>query len=159
VEELEGKWTVYLSESVLRIYRKLQADSIELMKRDPANKSHPKVRDFKNLQKAIRDVISNPFDKCYLLGGTLGEKHKHWRRIKRDMPERYRFFFRFFSATRDIYFVWINDAQHIRREGHRNDVYKDFQRRLESGDVPEEREDLGRASIEFDQRELVPEDT
>lgn len=53
------------------------------------------------------------------------------------MPARYRFFFRFFSATKQIYFVWINEAQNIRRKGDRRDVYREFQRRLDSEKLPE----------------------
>lgn len=154
----DTEWTVYLSHSVSAVFEKLKSDSARLLKKDPAkNVQHPKVRDFIKLQKAIRDAIANPHDPSYRLGHSLGERHKDWRRIKRDLPSRYRLFFRFFETSREIFFVWLNDAQHIRREGHRKDVYTDFARRLDSSNVPNQHDELLDQSIQCDPKDFDPD--
>ena len=152
----QTQWTVYLSESVSLIYEKLKADSLELLKKDPENITHPKVRDFINIRKAIWDASANPSDEGFRLGKSLGA-HTSWRRIKRNIPERYRFFFRFFSVEREIYFVWINDERHLRRAGHKSDVYSEFRRRLDAGKVPENRAELLKDSTACDVKEFNPD--
>lgn len=142
---------VYLSKSIKDIYDKLQSDAISLLNKDPiGNRNHPKVKWYEKTKKAMKDAIANPNDKSYLLGNTLGTGHRAWRRLKRDIPSRYRFFFRFFSETKEIFFIWMNDERHLRREGDRSDVYMDFTRRVESGEVPESRDGFLRDAVEFD---------
>jgi len=53
--------------------------------------------------------------------------------------------------------VWLNDAQHIRREGHRKDVYRDFARRLDSSNVPNQHDELLNQSIQCDPKDFDPD--
>lgn len=152
----QSQWKIYLSESVSLIYEKLKSDSVELLQKNPANITHPKVKDFINIRKAIWDASVDPNDEAFWLGKSLGS-HTSWRRLKRDIPERYRFFFRFFSEEQEIYFVWINDERHIRRAGHRSDVYREFSRKLDAGKVPEERVDLSEESVVYDLEQFNPD--
>lgn len=71
----------------------------------------------------------------YLLGNTLGTEHRDWRRIKRLLPSRYRMFFKFFSTDKEVFFVWMNDAETLRKEGAKSDCYAYFRWMLDSGKV------------------------
>lgn len=143
-------WRIFLSKKLAGIYEKLKKDAFELLEKDSkANRNHPKVRDFERLCKAIQTAADNPHDSSYLLGNTLGERHRSWRRIKHNVPTRYRLFFKFFSSTKEIFFMWMNDSEHIRRAGSRSDVYRDMERRLDSGKIPEDRESMTEDSIEY----------
>jgi toxin YhaV len=151
----DTEWTVYLSNEVASVYRKLIVDVEKLSCNNPADYAdHPNVKHLRKLQKAIRDVVANPFGTEFLLGKTLGDKHKGWRRVKRDLPSRYRLFFRFFETTKEIFFVWLNDAKHIRREGHSSDVYKAFGKKLERDEIPKDRDSLVEQSTKFSMVEL-----
>jgi toxin YhaV len=66
----------------------------------------------------------------------LGKGFAHWRRIKNDMPDRYRLFFQFSDAEMVVIFAWLNDQWCVRRNGDFNDVYAVFARLLAGGKIP-----------------------
>ena len=149
------EWTVYFSKEIAKIYTKLVGDVNQLRGKDGADCiDHPKVKLLGKLQKAISDVVADPFGKEYLLGNVLGDRHRGWRRVKRDLPARYRLFFRFFDATKEIFFVWLNDEHHLRREGHSSDVYKAFERKLERDEIQKDRDSLAEQSVQINMAEL-----
>ncbi|MCF8078870.1 MAG: type II toxin-antitoxin system YhaV family toxin [Desulfobacterales bacterium] len=120
----------------------------QLRDKDPAGyKTHRKTKLLKRVQTAIEiDVPENPLHKKFLLGGSLSDRYKDWRRVKSGLPGRYRMFFRFSSAEKNIIFAWLNDEFTLRKEGDNNDVYAVFEGMLNSGDVPAEYEELRKQS-------------
>jgi len=102
-------------------------------------KSHPKTLLLKKVYDAIvDDVPTNPFDKKFLLGHTLGKQYAHWRRVKNGLPKRHRLFFQADTGgCFRIIFAWLNVEAFLRKAGDKNDVYKVFRRLLDSGEIPD----------------------
>lgn len=93
------------------------------------------------LDTLVFEVIpSDPASSKYLLGNTLGPKHRAWRRAK--FGGQYRVFFRFDSKAKIIIFGWVNDEDTLRACGSKNDAYQVFLRKLESGRPPSTWTDL-----------------
>lgn len=67
--------------------------------------------------------------------------------MKRRLPPRYRFFFRFSSVQSNIVFAWLNDASSLRQDGAKTDVYRVFKRLLDQGKVPDAWDELVAASV------------
>lgn len=111
----------------------------KLAKRDPSGyKSHPKTRLLASIYRAITQIVpADPDHPDFRLGKTLGVEHTNWRRVKKDMPDRYRLFFRFASKpVKLIVYVWFNDEDTLRKAGSKTDVYEVFRRMLSRGQVP-----------------------
>jgi toxin YhaV len=125
----------------------------EIKAKDPTNfQSHNDTKLLTAIYKAIRiEVPSNPNHRIYLLGATLGEKHKDWRRVKHLLPPRYRLFFRFLSTSKDIIYVWFNDENTLRKAGAATDVYNVFRTMLNSGKVPTKFNDLKTQSSQVEE--------
>lgn len=110
-------------------------------KRDPTlYLNRFRTKHLAHIQKTIHEICSDPNHEKYRMGKTLGETKTEWRRA--SIGERYRLFFRFFSETKEIFFVWINDESSLRRDGDRSDVYQVFKAKLKRGEVPSDRETL-----------------
>lgn len=93
------------------------------------------------LLRAIYEIVfsripSNPTDKRYRQGDTLGENYKHWFRDKFGNG-RFRLFFRFHSGAKIIAYAWVNDEKSLREYGARTDAYAVFKSMLESGTPPD----------------------
>jgi toxin YhaV len=107
----------------------------------PGALNHPKVKKMAALRRLVFEIIpSDPASSRYLLGNTLGPKHRAWRRAK--FGGQYRLFFRFDSAAKIIIFAWMNDEESLRSYGSKNDAYAVFARMLETGDPPSTWTDL-----------------
>jgi toxin YhaV len=77
------------------------------------------------------------------LGSTLGKKHSHWRRVKKNnLPDRYRLFFQFRSDSKTIIYAWFNDESTLRKDGAKTDVYTVFESMLKNGNPPSDWEAL-----------------
>lgn len=150
--EING-WRILSTKVFNHLYKKLVMHVSKLSKNDPDNyKSHPKTKLLASIQRAIKvDVPANPNDKSFRLGKTLGSKYTHWRRVKNNMPPRYRMFFRFhskFFERKDkeranwIIFAWFNDELTLRKEGAKNDVYRVFKSFLEKNKIPDDFQEL-----------------
>lgn len=99
---------------------------------------HPTVKLLKAVVHAILDEVpADPASSLFEQGNTLGEAHRHWRRVKRRLPPRYRLFFRFSSVQSKIVFAWLNDASSLRQDGAKTDVYRVFKHLLDQGKVPD----------------------
>jgi len=147
-------WQIYLSKQLLVIYSKLIDDVEKLQAKHPSSYANKfKTKLLIKLHTAIRNAASNPHDKRYVLGKSIGSKHKAWRRVKEELPPRYRLFFRFFDESKEIFFAWLNDPLTLRKAGDSSDVYKVFERKLERGEIPNDRESLLEVSSSFSQEE------
>jgi toxin YhaV len=132
-------WNLYVSDIFESQLDKLVKEAEALAEKDPDNfYHHPKYK----LLLAISDNIYqkiplNPNDVKYRLGGTLGKKHSHWRRLKKNnLPDRYRLFFQFRSDSKTIIYGWFNDDSTLRKDGAKTDVYAVFEAMLKSGNPP-----------------------
>lgn len=120
--------------------RFLKDDIERIRKNSPQKlKGHQLVHLYTSLVDVMADVMRDPTQDKYLLGKTMGKKHRDWRRAKRG---RYRLFFKFFSKTHELFFVWLNNEKTLRKAGDKTDCYAVFRRMLDSGVVPSKREAL-----------------
>jgi toxin YhaV len=118
-------------------YQQLTSRFLILAQQDPTGyANHPEVKFFKRVRKCMDTCLADPGHSQYLLGKTLGDANQHWRRIKKDMPDRYRLFFQFSSEQFIVIFCWLNDQRFLRRAGHKNDVYAVFKKMLDNGVLP-----------------------
>jgi len=74
----------------------------------------------------LEDIPNNPADSKFLLGDTLGKGCRHWKWVKKGLPNRYRLFFRYENKQKVILYVWMNDQGTLRKEGPKTDVYTVF---------------------------------
>lgn len=142
-------WQVFYHKAFAAALDELEAGVTKLAAKDPKGyKAHPKTRLLASVYEAITQrVPANPGDAQFRLGKTPGSANKHWRRVKKGLPERYRLFFRFASKpVRLIVFAWLNDEDTLRKAGSKTDVYATFQRMVARGEVPGDIEALVRES-------------
>ncbi len=133
-------WEIYYFKPFAKALDKLEADVAKLAARDPKRYvSHPKTKLLASVYDAItKRVPANPKDKAFELGKTLVVSYKHWKRVKKGMPDRYRLFFRFATTPNPlIIFVWLNDEDSLRKAGSKTDVYEAFKQKLARGVVPD----------------------
>ena len=102
--------------------------------------AHPDVKLFAALVQLVHETVPlNPEHPDFRLGKTLGDRFTSWRRVKRHgLPDRYRLFFKYSSSHKVIVFVWLNDADTLRKDGASSDPYTVFRRMLESGHPPDD---------------------
>ena len=142
-------WTVFIHKHLIALLRSLKNNITRMRKSCPEKlKGHPLVHLYVALVKVMGQVQADPTQDKYLLGNTLGKNHRGWRRVKKGLPQRYRLFFKFFSSTHEIFFVWLNDERTLRNKKAKSDCYAVFRRMLERGDVPSERKALIADSVE-----------
>jgi toxin YhaV len=108
--------------------------------------THAKI--FESILATVDFVGEDPTRREFLLGNTLGEKNRDWRRAKRLLPPRYRLFFKFFLQHNEIYYAWFNGARSLRHEGSKKDVYYIFRSMLDRGEMASDREALKDCSSE-----------
>ena len=95
---------------------------------------------------AFEIIPQDPTRTEYRQGGTLGEKHKHWFRAK--FFQQYRLFFRYHAANRVIVYAWVNDEETKRSYSSNDDAYRVFRMMLESGNPPDDWDELMMAARE-----------
>jgi toxin YhaV len=100
---------------------------------------HPHYTLLECVQHQVETVVPrNPGDAVFSLGNTLGKDHRHWRRAKKALPQRYRLFFQYRStAPQTIIYAWLNDEMTLRKAGAKTDVYTVFRHMLSSGKIPD----------------------
>lgn len=97
----------------------------------------------------VREVPEDPSRPAYRQGNTLGPELRHWLRVKFGNG-RFRLFFRYHSKARLIVYAWVNDSETLRTYGSRTDAYAVFRRMLDSGNPPDDWEQLVRACASAD---------
>jgi len=144
-----NNWEIYAFKLFSLLYFGLVHEVEKLEKKEPGTyKLHPKTKLLKSLNNAMfKDVPADPIHKDFRLGKTLGDKYKHWKRVKKRMPPRYRMFFRYHSdykveknapPQRCIIYVWFNDEITLRKEGSKTDCYKVLASLLDCGKIPDD---------------------
>lgn len=135
-------WTLYAHPLFLAQVEALAGQVERLRKKDPTG--YVKKNASKRLAAITRlafDVIAqDPARPEYRQGHTLGDEHKHWLRAK--FFQQYRLFFRFHAASKVIVFAWVNDEDSKRAYESSDDAYRVFRRMLESGNPPDDWEQL-----------------
>ena len=90
---------------------------------------HETVKFAARLRKATLEVIpQDPQRVEYQLHGDL----KGYRRYKQGL-QRYRLFFTFSAKPPLILYLYINDQNHLRKEGDKNDPYEEFKKLATKG--------------------------
>ena len=84
---------------------------------------------------AFEVIPQDPTRSEYRQGSTLGDDYKHWFRAK--FFQQYRLFFRYHLESKIIVFVWVNDENTKRAYDSSTDAYRVFQKMLESGNPPD----------------------
>ncbi|TVS11108.1 MAG: type II toxin-antitoxin system YhaV family toxin [Wenzhouxiangella sp.] len=135
-------WTLFAHPLFLDQLDRLISKVESLRDRDPGTyRQKNQTKRLAAIRKLIFEVIpQDPSRAAYRQGKTLGEDHKHWFRAK--FFQQYRLFFRYHAASRIIVYVWVNDAKTLRAYASKSDVYRVFRHMLESGNPPDDWEDL-----------------
>lgn len=141
------KYLTYLHPLIDNRLQELKAEVKKLKASQPDKyKQH---RTTKLLAKAVNsikiEVPKDPSDDKYRLGNTI-KPYKHWRRVKKGLPDRFRLFFRYSDAPAVIVHAWLNDERTLRKAGSKTDVYTVFKAKLEKGDVPDSVDELVEAA-------------
>lgn len=87
--------------------------------------------------KVVEEVIpSNPLERNYRQGDTLGADYRHWFRVK--FLQQFRLFFRCSEQSKTIVIGWVNDFDTLRAYGSKTDAYRVFAAKLEAGAPPDD---------------------
>lgn len=89
---------------------------------------------------AFNVIPQDPTLNDYRQGTTLGDEYKHWFRAK--FFQQYRLFFRYHQQGKIIVYAWVNDEKSKRAYQSKTDAYRVFQKMLESGNPPDDWNDL-----------------
>lgn len=112
-----------------------------------AYKSSYKTKRLAALEKLVFEVITlDPSHQRFLLGNSLGENNRSWRRAK--LGSQYRVFFRFDSRAKIIVYAWVNDQDSLRAYGSKNDAYLVFASLLNKENPPSSWDELLEQSVE-----------
>jgi toxin YhaV len=89
---------------------------------------------------AFAEIPQDPTQSKYRQGKTLGDDYKHWFRAK--FFQQYRLFFRYHLKSKIIVYAWVNDDNSQRAYGSKTDAYSIFQKMLNTGNPPDNWDDL-----------------
>ena len=142
-------WQLFYCKVFKAALDELEAVVTQFAANDPEGyKSHPKTKLLASIYRAVTQLVpANPEGPEFRLGKTLGPGYTNWRRVRKEMPDRYRLFFRFASnPMKAIVYVWqegtIRDEGTLRKAESKTDVYEAFKRMLARGVVPTGIDDL-----------------
>ena len=103
---------------------------------------------------AFEIIPQDPTRSDYRQGNTLGKDYKHWFRAK--FFQQYRLFFRYHQESKIIVYAWVNDEKSKRAYESKNDAYRMFKKMLESGNPPDDWDELlNEAKAEIDRLEQI----
>lgn len=128
-------------------YAKWKRQVLKLKAKNPESyKQSDITKRFAALDRLAFTLIpGNPEDSRFLLGNTLGEHNRGWRRAK--FGQQYRLFFRFDSKSKVIVLGWVNDSDSLRAYGSKNDAYLVFAKLLGEGNPPTNWDELIEQSL------------
>lgn len=134
-------WSLWFAELFDARWRELRArvKHLKATVDEPAFNAHPDVKLFAALVNIVHELVpADPDAPQFLLGNTLGARHRGWRRVKGNgLPSRMRLFFKFSASKKVIVYAWLNDAKTLRKQGGTTDVYAVFQGMLKAGNPPD----------------------
>lgn len=137
-----GDWVLLADQQFMQSYQALvnatEAEKQKLDGQQPHNLEAKLL--FAVNELVFRKIPADPMSKNYLLGYTLGIRHRSWRRVK--FFQQYRLFYRFHSGKKVIVYSWFNDQDSLRSYGSKSDAYRQFAKMLESGKPPTDFDDL-----------------
>lgn len=139
-------WTLLATEEFNRQLASLAADVEALRSANPNGwQKHPKAKFLARVVDILlNEVPADPAHKAFRQGATLGNSYKHWFRVK--FLSRFRLFFRWDGKAKVIIYCWLNDESTLRKAGSKTDTYAVFTKRLQSGDPPDDWDDLMRSA-------------
>lgn len=92
-------------------------------------KKHELTKLLARITRAYKDIIpDNPTQPDYYLKGSLAK----YRRYKRGL-QRYRLMFCFSNNPAIIVYLYLNDENHLRKEGSKTDPYREFATLVKKG--------------------------
>lgn len=142
-------WEIYVHPLFFEQYLTLKKNlAVEKSKNQIGYKKSNAAKKFYMLLKVGYELIpSDPTNRIFYQGNTLGEKRKIWHRAK--YLQQYRLFFRYriFVDRKIIILAWVNDANSLRAYGSKTDAYLVFSKMLDSGNPPDDWDELLAASI------------
>jgi len=131
-------WLVFLHPLLLGQLEKLATAA----EKEPALTPGPSRKLLGHLRDLMFDKIPHsPDAPAFRHGGALRGGRREWFRAKTGNG-RYRLFYRFDSRARIIVYAWVNDDEHLRTIGARNDAYAEFGRMLDAGNPPSSWDEL-----------------
>lgn len=142
-------WNFYWYHLFRDYYLELVTQVEQIAEKDPENFHHHTLYKLLDcVTKSIEErIATDPQHTDFLLGNTLGKQNRHWRRVKKGMPNRYRMFFQFNKVPEaNIVIAWINDRNTLRKAGSQTDVYEVFKKMLNNGTIPGSMEELIKAT-------------
>ena len=135
-------WTIFVHPLFLDQVEKLAIKVEAIKKKDPEHYARKNAaKRLAAIMRLTSEIIpQNPQRKEYRQGGTLGANHKHWFRAV--FFQQYRLFFRFHATQKIIVYAWVNDEGTLRAYESKKDAYRVFEKMLESGNPPDDWEQL-----------------
>ena len=134
-------WSLWFAELFVARWRELRARVRHLKATvdEPAFNAHPDVKLSAALVNIVHEwVPADPEAPQFLLGNTLGARHRGWRRVKGNgLPGPMRLFFKVSASKKVIVHTWLNDAKTLRKQGGTSDVYAVFQDMSKAGNPPD----------------------
>jgi toxin YhaV len=135
-------WTVFAHPLFMAQVEALAQEVEALKQRDPAGYAKKNAtKRLAAIAKLAFDVIpQEPARAEYRQGATLGEDRKHWFRAK--FSQQYRLFFRHHAGAKMIVYAWVHDDDAKRAYESSDDAYRTFRKMLESGQPPNDWDQL-----------------
>jgi len=146
LEQLEplvvNGWTLFAHPLFLEQTESLIKQVEKIQQKDPVNyKKKNATKRLAAIENLAFDIIpQDPTSPEYRQGNTLGSEHKHWFRAK--FFQQYRLFFRFHLESKIIVYAWVNDESTKRTYNSKTDVYRVFEKMLNSGHPPDSWDEL-----------------
>ena len=135
-------WSIFAHPQFLDTFELLIAQVERLRAKEPrrykAKNATKRLAAIVNL--AFEIIPQDPARPEYRQGTTLGDEYRHWFRAK--FFQQYRLFFRYHREGRIIIYAWVNDEHTKRAYESGNDAYRTFRRMLESGNPPDDWNEL-----------------
>jgi toxin YhaV len=135
-------WKIFAHSLFLNQFEELLTQVEDLRQQHPKDyKKKNATKRLAAIAKLVFDVIpQDPTRSDYRQGTTLGDDYKHWFRAK--FFQQYRLFFRYHQESKIIVFVWVNDESSKRSYESKTDAYRVFKKMIESGNPPDNWDDL-----------------
>ncbi|MBD2513662.1 type II toxin-antitoxin system YhaV family toxin [Nostoc sp. FACHB-973] len=135
-------WSIFAHPLFLDQFEELQKQVENL------HQKYPQEYKNKNATKRLAAIVKLAFEVIpqdptrveYRQGDTLGDDYKHWFRAK--FFQQYRLFFRYHIESKIIVFAWVNDEKSKRAYDSKTDAYRVFRAMLDSGNPPDNWQDL-----------------